>query len=63
MTIARQTFGSLGEDLACEALTERGYAIVTRRYRTKHGELDIIARHHEYLVFVEVKARQDDSFG
>ena len=56
-------FGSRGEDLACEELEKRGYAIVTRGYRTKHGELDIIARHREYLVFIEVKARQDGSFG
>lgn len=63
MTIARLSLGSHGEDLACEALEKRGYAVVTRRYRTKHGELDIIARHREYLVFVEVKARQDDSCG
>ncbi len=63
MTDARQKFGLRGEDLACEELERRGYAIVTRRYRTAHGELDIVARHGEYLVFVEVKARQDGSFG
>ncbi|HUE85340.1 MAG TPA: YraN family protein [Vicinamibacterales bacterium] len=63
MTRARQDFGLLGEDLACDALVERGYTIVARRYRTKSGELDIIARHRDYLVFVEVKARQSDSFG
>ena len=54
---------SSGEDLACDELERRGYAIVTRRYRTKYGELDIVARHGEYLVFVEVKARQGGSFG
>jgi len=63
MTHARQEFGLAGEELACEALERHGYAIVDRRYRTKHGELDIVARHGEYLVFVEVKARQDGSFG
>jgi putative endonuclease len=63
MTHARQALGSYGEDVACEELEKRGYAIVTRRYRTEHGELDIIARHDRYLVFVEVKARQDGSFG
>jgi putative endonuclease len=63
MTIARQAFGSHGEGLACDELEKRGYVIVTRGYRTQHGELDIIARHGEYLVFVEVKARQDGSFG
>lgn len=63
MTQARQAFGLYGEDLACAALAERGYAIVARRYRTKSGELDIIARDRDYLVFVEVKARQSGSFG
>jgi putative endonuclease len=63
MTQARQAFGLHGEDLACDALTGRGYTVVERRYRTTSGELDIIARHGDYLVFVEVKARQSGSFG
>lgn len=63
MTHARQIFGLLGEDLACAALEERGYRIVERRYRTRAGELDIIAQHGACLVFVEVKARQSGSFG
>ena len=63
MTHARQDFGLRGEDLACEALAGRGYTVVARRYRTRSGELDIIARHGDYLVFVEVKARQSGSFG
>jgi putative endonuclease len=63
MTHARQDFGLLGEELACDALSERGYTVITRRYRTRAGELDIIARHGDYLVFVEVKARQNGSFG
>jgi putative endonuclease len=63
MTHARLSFGLFGEELACQALEQRGYVILTRRYRTKHGEIDIVARHGECLVFVEVKARQDGSFG
>ena len=63
MTHARQSFGLYGEDLACEELERRGCAIVSRRYRTKHGEIDIVSRDGDYLVFVEVKARQDGSFG
>jgi len=63
MTRARQDFGLLGEDLACDALAQRGYVVIERRYRTRSGELDIIARHGDYLVFVEVKARQSGSFG
>jgi putative endonuclease len=63
MTRARQEFGLLGEQLACDELEKRGYAIVERRYRTRAGELDIVARHGDYLVFVEVKARHASDFG
>ena len=63
MTFARQHLGLQGEDLASNELERLGYSILTRRYRTRHGELDIVARHGNYLVFVEVKARHDSSFG
>ena len=60
---ARQSLGKSGEDIACDELIRRGYAILERRYRTRVGEIDIIARHGEFTVFVEVKARSDDDFG
>jgi putative endonuclease len=63
MTVARQQFGLFGEDAACDALAARGYEVIARRYRTRAGELDIVARDGDYLVFVEVKARQTRSFG
>ena len=63
MTQERLALGLRGENLACDALVDRGYAIVTRRYSTKHGEIDIVARDGETLVFVEVKTRRDSSFG
>lgn len=63
MTLARQSTGRLGEDLACAELQRRGYAILTRGYRTRFGELDIIARSAGVIVFVEVKARRDRKFG
>jgi putative endonuclease len=43
--------------LAATYLLERGYTIVTRRYKARHGELDLIALDGDLLVFVEVKAR------
>jgi putative endonuclease len=55
--------GKIGEDLACGELTRRGYAILERRYRSRYGEIDIIARCGETLVFVEVKARSGQAFG
>jgi putative endonuclease len=60
---ARVSFGKLGEDLACEELRRRGYRIVDRRFRTRCGELDIVAREGNVLVFVEVKARSSGNFG
>ena len=60
---ARQSLGKAGEDLACGELTRRGYAILERRYRTRYGEIDIIARSGQTLVFVEVKARAGDEYG
>ncbi|HEX3703990.1 MAG TPA: YraN family protein [Vicinamibacterales bacterium] len=56
-------FGKTGEDLACEELTRRGYEIVARRCRLHGGELDVIARDGDTLVFVEVKARDGHAFG
>ena len=55
--------GRRGEDLACEELRRRGYAILARRFRTRHGEIDIVARDGDVLVFVEVKARSSSRFG
>ena len=63
MTLARQELGKLGEELAVRELQRRGYVILERRYRTRHGEIDIVARDGETLVFVEVKARADAEFG
>ena len=63
MTFHRQELGIVGEELAAAALTARGYAILERRYRTRHGEIDIIAEHEGTLVFVEVRARATAEFG
>ena len=59
----RQFLGKMGEDLACAELRRRGYAIIECRYRTKVGEIDIVARDGDTTVFVEVKARAGDDFG
>ena len=59
----RQSLGIAGETLACAELQRRGYAIVERRYRTRFGEIDIIARDGPTVVFVEVKARLTGEFG
>ncbi len=63
MSVERQAFGKTGEDLAVAELERLGYAVLARRYRTKHGEIDIVARDGETTVFVEVKARTTAEFG
>jgi putative endonuclease len=59
----RQSLGKSGEDIACQELERRGYAILARGYRSRFGEIDIIANHEQTIVFVEVKARAGDEFG
>ena len=59
----RQSLGKRGEELACAELEKRGYVIVDRRFRTRCGELDIVARDGGVLVFIEVKARSGSNFG
>ena len=54
----RPQLGRLGEDLAAEHLIRRGFTIVERNYRTRWGELDIIALDRRTLVFCEVKTRR-----
>ncbi len=60
---ARVRLGNHGEDIACRELERRGYAIVARRFRTRAGEIDIIARDGDTLVFVEVRTRSSDQAG
>ncbi len=59
----RRAQGSEGEDLACEYLTLQGLRIVERNFRLHRGEIDIVARDGEYLVFCEVKCRESDACG
>jgi putative endonuclease len=59
----RVSLGKLGEELACTALQRGGYAIVARRYRTRCGEIDVIARDGDTIVFVEVKAKAGQECG
>jgi putative endonuclease len=63
MSHARIALGKSGEDLAVQELERLGYEILARRWRCRRGEIDIIARDGETLVFVEVKARDGSAFG
>ncbi|MFC2083484.1 YraN family protein [Bacteroidota bacterium] len=58
-----QSIGGKGEEIACKYLQEKGYRIIERNYRFGHGEIDIIAKDKEILVFIEVKTRNNLTFG
>lgn len=59
----QQQFGRESESIAIKHLKRHGYKILEQNYRTKLGEIDIIAKDRESLVFVEVKARKSGRFG
>ena len=59
MTIERLDFGKKGEKAAEAYLKKQGYRILKKNYRTKVGEIDLIAEHNNVLVFIEVKSRTD----
>ena len=54
--------GPWGEALAAEYLRRKGYSILASNYRCRFGEIDLIARDHKTLVFVEVKLRKNANF-
>lgn len=56
-TDARRRLGRRGEELAARHLGERGFVVLERNVRTRHGEIDLIVRDERALVFVEVKTR------
>ena len=54
--------GAAGEVLAARFLRDHGYTILCANYRTRFGEVDIIAESGAYIVFVEVKSRAQDAY-
>ena len=59
----RRDVGILGEKLARDFLKKRGYRILESNYRCPEGEIDIVARHKDTLVFVEVRTKRSLQFG
>ena len=55
--------GAVGEQIAKEYLIKKGYIILATNWRAQHKEIDIIAKHTDVLVFVEVKTRRSTKFG
>ncbi|HOY67466.1 MAG TPA: YraN family protein [Candidatus Ozemobacteraceae bacterium] len=63
MTDRRHQLGAWGEAVAARFLEERGFVILERNVRTRYGELDIVAREGETLVFIEVRTKSHTTFG
>ncbi len=59
----RRDVGTLGEKLAKDFLKKRGYHILETNYRCSEGEIDIIAKHKDSLVFIEVRTKKSLEFG
>jgi putative endonuclease len=59
----RIAIGRLGETLAGAFLKNKGYIILEKNWRTPYGEIDLVARYNEAIVFVEVKTRSSRSLG
>ena len=58
----KRLIGILGEKLVCKWYTDRKYKLLSVNYKTRLGEVDIIARNKNTIVFVEVKTRNENNF-
>jgi putative endonuclease len=63
MALKRKEVGALGEKLAADYLKKRRYKIIEKNFRCRKGEIDIIAKQGECLVFVEVRTKKSSGFG
>lgn len=61
--INKRADGDAGEELAAKLLTLNGYTVIERNFRTRTGEIDIVAKEGGYLCFIEVKKRSDTTSG
>ena len=58
----KKEVGIWGEQRAADSLRQKGYEILETGYRSRYGEIDIIAADSQFVIFVEVKTRKDDRF-
>ncbi len=61
--MAEENLGAFGERKAANYLRLHGYRIVDSNWRCRYGEIDIIAKKREFIVFVEVKLRKNNAYG
>ena len=59
----KQKIGNLGENIAKNFLVRKGYQIITTNFKVRGGEIDIVCKKGDFMVFVEVKTRTNQSFG
>jgi len=62
-TRAKKNLGDSGERVAAHFIAQRGYTILARNYRTRAGEIDLVAQDTDGLAFVEVRTRRGDAMG
>lgn len=60
---ARSQLGRRGEDAACDLYRRLGFQVLERNYRAGRGEIDVVARRGDTIVFCEVKTRGSDAWG
>ena len=61
--VKNEGLGPMGEAIAAEVFRRKGYAVIARNYRSRFGEIDLIAENGQYLVFAEVKLRRSSAYG
>ena len=61
--MTNKEIGNFGEDKACEFLENNGISVIKRNYHARMGEIDIIAKDGDTIVFAEVKTRSTKTYG
>ncbi len=59
----KKLLGRVGENKAVEYLKKQGYTVLEKNYKTRLGEIDVIVKKDETIIFVEVKTRTSDTYG
>ncbi len=63
MSDNKRAIGDIGEEIAVKYLQDKNFTIIKRNYKKNNGEIDIISKDKESVVFIEVKYRQNKKFG